>query len=611
MCGIAGAYGAGGLEPDRHVVEAVVLDQVRRGPDFQATAAFGTPDGYAVLGHDRLSIVDLSPNGHQPMSSACGRYHLVYNGEIYNFLELRAELVALGETFRTGSDTEVLLTSFQRWGTAAIERWNGMFALGLYDRTAHRLWLVRDRFGVKPLFYVVRNGRLYFASSGRVLARRLGLVPDLEYVARGLRYSVYEDDEGLSPYAGLQAVPAGHFIDATADVSISAKAMRYYDLAGRASQLHDELRNIAPGELQERFCALLDDAVAIRLRADVPVGVSISGGLDSSSIAALAAARLPRLAGFCYGAPGEPSSEGPLVGLVAERTGLEGHYSWFTGGTEVIDAFWATLDAQDAPFLTGSLVAQFGVFRAARAAGYKVLLGGQGGDEALMGYNKYRWFQLHGCLDQGRFASALQIGAGMLPTLVATRGQLSALWAQRARYRRSAGLRHRLQLPTPRPVSLGTARGEPLWRRQLLDVLRTSLPTLLRYEDRNSMGNSIESRLPFLDFRVMEFGLGLPDEMKLCHGWGKWILRSAMRGRLPDAIRMNRAKRGFDANERDWFPAGLGHAIRERLHAAVGILRPFLPVSGTIDTLYSDQALAQPGRAFGEAISLLWLGERM
>ncbi|MEP6472462.1 MAG: asparagine synthase (glutamine-hydrolyzing) [Gemmatimonadota bacterium] len=609
MCGIAGVYGNDAPEAMYALTTAIVLDQIKRGPDHHEVEAFGVPGRMAVMGHDRLSILDLSAAGHQPMASTDGRYRIVFNGEIYNYLELRSELAALGRRFTTGTDTEVLLEAFAQWGPGSLERLNGMFAFGLYDLVEHRLWLARDRFGVKPVYYAVRGATVIFASTGAEIARHFGLSANLTYLARGLHYRAFEDNGDIAPYLGLSALPAGYVLSVRSPNGngLCLESRPYYDLGSRVAALSSELAGESSFQLAQRFDQVLQESVTLRLRADVPVGMSLSGGLDSGAIAAVAATGVPKLTGFCYGRPDAPGSEGPLVAQLARQHRLEIHYCWLESRQEVRDAFWATLQAQDAPFPTGSIVAQFAVFKAARAAGFKVLLGGQGGDESLMGYNKYRLMQLRQLLHSGAYGEFTAAAAALLPVMMASWSQLPVLWQQRKRYR-GEGEATRLRLPAPPLEALAGNPREPLWRRQLMDITHISLPTLLRYEDRNSMGNSVESRLPFLDYRLMELSLALPDREKLKSGWGKWILRSVMRGRLPDAIRLNRAKRGFDANDGSWIRSGLGPAIRARLRALRPRLRDLLPGTGAIDTLFTDDQLSNGG--FAEAVALLWFGSK-
>jgi asparagine synthase (glutamine-hydrolysing) len=538
------------------------------------------------------------------------RFCIVFNGEIYNYIELRDDLRARGHHFATESDTEVILEAFKEWGTDATNRLNGMFAFAISEPANGRLWLARDRFGVKPLYYHQRNNTLYFSSTPTELARQLALPPNLAYVSRGLHYWLYEDDGPISPYEGVEAVPAGHVVSiCETGGSIQVQSRRYYDLAARVGERRDELTDIEEVDACDRVFALLQDAVRVRLRADVPVGISLSGGLDSSSIAAVVAEMHSDVRGFSYGNPSIPSSEGPLVARVAGLADIQVDYTWPNAGDSTA-GFWDTLDAQDAPFPSLSIVAQHLVFQKARQQGYKVLLGGQGADEILMGYRKFQILLLADALRRRDARDALRFAGSVAFMLAAEASHASIYLRQRERYLRAAGLASVLRLPAPAPLDLSFHVGEPLWERQVRDVTRLSLPTLLRYEDRNSMGNSLETRLPFLDYRFVELALALPDRLKVRSGYGKWILRQAVRGRVPAWIRNARYKRGFDAPQSAWISGGLGSEIRTRLRERRARLDDWLPRDANIDTLFANERLANQSTAFAEATSLLWLAMR-
>ena len=585
--------------------------QLHRGPDHRAVDEFETASGGSVVfGHNRLSIIDLSPEANQPMWDAQRRFCIVYNGEIYNYIELRDELRGLGHEFATASDTEVILEAFKAWGTDAIGRLNGMFAFALAEPAEGRLWLVRDRFGVKPLYHHQAGDSVYFSSTPTELARQLALGPNLGYVARGLHYWLYEDDGPISPYEGISAVPAGQFVSICADGdSLEAQATPYYDLAAHVEEQRDALASVGDVDAGEQILALLQDAVRLRLRSDVPVGISLSGGLDSSSIAALVSEVHGDVRGFSYGRPDAASSEGSLAAKMGRLAGIEVAYTW-PDAEAGIGAFWATLDAQDAPFPGLSIVAQYLVFQEAHRRGLKVLLGGQGADEVLMGYRKFQVLLLADALRRRDPWDALRFAGSAAFMLAAEASRASIYLRQRQRYLRAGGLATALRLPEPAPLDLAFGGDEPVWRRQVRDVTRLSLPTLLRYEDRNSMGNSLETRLPFLDYRFVEFALALPDRLKVRSGYGKWILRDAMRGRVPSSIRNARYKRGFDAPQAVWIEDGLGAAIRARLHDQQPVLGTWLPVEANIDGLFADRRLASHPTAFAEATSLLWLAMR-
>lgn len=611
MCGIAGTFAPRGSHSGLNgVVDEIVASQYRRGPDNQAVKRIEGERVCAVLGHNRLSIIDLSAAGNQPMWDARGRFCVVYNGEIYNYIEIRAELSALGHQFGTRSDTEVLLEAFRRWGIGAVGRFNGMFAFGLFDRELERIYLVRDRFGIKPLYYAVSGQALVFASTGQVIARWMGLGPNLEYAARGIRFGVYDEGE-QSPHVGLKALSPGQILQA--DIStgelLETRLHCYYNLTERVPERIEAIATASEPSLLQELAEVMASAVDIRFRSDVPVGVSLSGGLDSSSVAALSAAREHgEVIGFTFGHPDVQTSEGPLVAELAQAAGMRVHYLWPEPG-DLERVLGATLRAQGAPYPSGSVMAQYLVYEAARAEGVKVLLGGQGGDEVFMGYRKFQWFRLAGLLRRGDYLQAARFATTLIPTAMAEFPRAAMYWRERHRYTSSRGLQSALDLPPAQPLPMGHG-GEELWIRQAGDVTLTSLPTLLRYEDRNSMGNSVESRLPFMDYRLVELGLALPPGLKLRRGLGKWAIREVVRGRIPESIRTARYKRGFDVQQSRWIREGLGRFLRRELEERRAFVGPFLRTGARFDMVFSDEALISRPTAFAEAITLLWLADQ-
>jgi asparagine synthase (glutamine-hydrolysing) len=273
-------------------------------------------------------------------------------------------------------------------------------------------------------------------------------------------------------------------------------------------------------------------------------------------------------------------------------------------------AYRSALTAQGAPFPTGSILAQYLVYRAAREHGVRVMLGGQGGDEIFMGYRKYELFHLRQLVHRRRTWEALAFFASLVPEVLAETPRLSWYWRLRHRYTRSSGLATALDLPDTRPCPLDFDSDQPLWMRQLADIHHASLPTLLRYEDRSSMANSVESRLPYLDYPLVEFALALPVSFKLRDGYRKWILRAFARGRIPEAIRVARFKRSFDVEQESWIRGGLGSSIRQALHDGLPAARAYLK-RGEMDVerLFSDDRLSRDPAAFGEATTLLWLAD--
>jgi asparagine synthase (glutamine-hydrolysing) len=610
MCGIAGSY-APLTDPDaRRRVDEIIAELKRRGPDHTAVAeaAVGR-HGRAILGHNRLSVIDLSVEANQPMWDHTHRYCIVYNGEIYNYLELRRELADLDHRFTTESDTEVILEAFKEWGSDGFNRLNGMFAFGLFETDGQRLWLVRDRFGVKPLYYATRNGEVLFSSTPGPLARTLSLGPNLAYVARGIHYLLYEDDGEIAPYEGVRAVPSGCFVTANHDGGddVRLRTTRYYNFEARTAELADSMSSAPRGELIDELRALLESSVNFRLRADVPVAIALSGGLDSSSIAAIVGSKHERVTAFSFSSPDVASSEGPLAARAVKSADIDVDYVWPTI-SERIEAFWATLRAQDAPFTEMSMVAQYMVCQAAHRSNFKVLLGGQGGDEVLMGYRKFQLMLVIDAVRRTDLRDVAIFASGLVPMLAAEAPKAAMYWRQRKRYTSGDGLSSQLQLPSPAPLDL-RPDGISVRGRQVLDVIRLSLPTLLRYEDRNSMDNSLETRLPFLDYRLAEFAVALPSTLKVHRGYGKWALRRAMRGRIPTEIERARYKRGFDTAQKSWMTTGLGASIRSSLRSRRAVLSDYLHARADLDSVFSDRRLGDDPRAIAEATTLLWLSE--
>jgi asparagine synthase (glutamine-hydrolysing) len=592
------------------MIEGIVEAQFRRGPDHQNIESIEVGCWRAVLGHNRLSIVDLSADANQPMWDHSRRYVIVYNGEIYNYRELRRELELRDHRFLTNSDTEVILESFKAWGTDALARFNGMFAFALLDCRQKRVWLVRDRFGVKPLYYYATPNSLTFASTMSPLARALRLRPNLAYCARGLHYFIYDCGDTSSAFEGLQAVLPGHFLAIDLEQhELRVQSHRYYDLDERVQQTAKTIDGKGDKELTRAVRDLLADAVRLRLRADVPLAVSLSGGLDSSTVASLLSEYHPDVCGFSFGHPKAEESEGPLVQSLAQSRRINAQYVWPTP-KELVESFEETLHAQDAPFAGGSIIAQNLVYAAARRNGFKVVLGGQGGDEAFMGYRKYQLFHFEKLVRQRQLFSSAAFAVSMLPMIVSESRSLLQYWRHRSRYLNHRGLPSAVQLPGD-PLNMRAERGREEWVRQSKDVTALSLPTLLRYEDRNSMAHSVESRLPFLDYRVIELGLALRPSLKLRQGYGKWIVRAAMSGKVPDQIRLARFKKAFRVSEEQWIEEGLGKLLRAevaRIWPAVQQwVRPEFRANGAY-AAFSNARLANSANAIAEAVTLIWLG---
>jgi len=571
MCGI---WVSVGLKADRAVLDLIA----HRGPDGAGWREFDTPSGTLRFGHRRLAIIAVDESGAQPASRDDGRYTTVYNGEIYNYRELREELIALGHRFATLSDTEVLLAAYAEWGTACLDRFNGMFAFAIYDARTRRLFLARDRFGVKPLYWWQDRNGFGFASEIKQFTAVPGFSATLnparsvEFLASGLF-----DHTAETLFEGVRQIRGGECLEIDLSAWQPGQALsprRWYRLP-EPDSLHLPLATAA-----ERLHYLLRDSVRLRLRADVPVGSCLSGGLDSSAIVCLVNEALgeaqtarPHAFSCCYDIPG--LDEKTYVDAVIARTKATSHII-----CPAPDDLLQSLDAlawhQDEPYGSTSIFAQWSVFALAARSGVRVMLDGQGADEILAGYHTMFGAHLAGYLAPGSWP-------GLLAEAQAIRRRHRTPWQRLTALTLAAALP-----PKAFSAALALARHDPLpsWIRPdfrgfgggskqdflrgnpcpgqspmgalSVDLLtRTSIPMLLHYEDRNSMAHSIEARVPFLDYRLVELAIGLGRAGKIEQGETKCLLRRGMEGVLPEMVRNRQDKLGFPTPEELWLKGPL------------------------------------------------------
>jgi asparagine synthase (glutamine-hydrolysing) len=572
MCGIAGSFGLTDRALEEAFAESAMIRLAHRGPDDHGT--FRGSGGSLI--HRRLSILDTSAAGHQPMARRDGRYLLIHNGEIYNYLELRELLRGLGHTFRTETDTEVILAAFEEWGTGCFARFNGIWAMAILDTSERRLVLSRDRLGVKPLYHATVAGGTIFASEIKALLDALPRrEPNLSAV-RDYAWDGLVDHSSETFYRGVAALSAGTCMI----VSETARRVeRYWELP-RGSGDADPRGTPSDGRTIEEFRGILESSIRLQLRADVPLGSCLSGGLDSSTIVILSSRLLaagteahetmPRLA-LTASFPGDPNDESDAAGLAARAAGVA-HELVESRPLGVVQSLSEVLREQDEPFVSASIMAQREVMRAASNRGIKVMLDGQGADELLGGYPDFRHAWLLGLLTHHPIAAVVGLRAmrreGIGPLVGLRKAALAGLDLRCLRRlplgratRPPGWLGHDACGAIPLPFGdAHAAKGATTLNRQLrLAIDSTSLPALLRYEDRNSMRFGVEARVPFLDHRLVEAALALPDRLKIRDGVTKWALRAATRGIVPEAIRTDRRKIGFIAPQAAW----LGEAKRE------------------------------------------------
>ncbi len=539
MCGIAGQFVLNGEEADADLVAAMAERLRHRGPDGEGTY-FSGPVG---LAHRRLAIIDLSDEGRQPMANEDGSLWIVFNGEVYNYLELREDLRALGHRFATATDTEVVLHAYEEWGRDCLHRFNGMWAFAIWDKRRRELFCARDRLGVKPLYYTLAGESFLFASEIKALLAHpaVGRRPNDRMLSTFLAWGV-ADHTGETMYDGIFQLRPAHSIVVSAEGA--GEPERYWGLA----------MNAAPGGADDDAAAgrvrdLLTDAVRLRLRSDVPVGTCLSGGIDSSTITFLIndllRAEHPESVGdrqktfsVCFDDP--RFDESRHIDTVVAATEVASHR--ITPDTEGLwEDIGRLLYMQDEPFASLSIYAQYCVMRLASDE-VKVVLDGQGADEQLAGYIAYQMPYVRGLLRQGRVLAALREAVGG-----AQHHRSFFSWAIRQSLVRSER-RGLLRGDAPEVLRYAGSLDEVLAR----EITASNLPLLLHWEDRNSMAFSIEARVPFLDYRLVEYLAGLPLDQKIRGGVTKYVLRRAIRGLVPDAVRCRMDKMGFVTPEEAW-----------------------------------------------------------
>jgi asparagine synthase (glutamine-hydrolysing) len=584
MCGIFGVWNLDGSGVDVAAVVRATTAIRHRGPDDEGYLLINTRSGRTELcggkdttselrlpdirqfasdtfdlafGFRRLSILDLSPDGHQPMASPDKREWIIFNGEIYNYIELRDELSLAGHKFHTGSDTEVILAAYRQWGEACVEKFNGMFALALWDAPNRTLFLARDRFGEKPIHYVYRQDKLFaFGSEMKTLwaANLAGRDVHTETLARFQHYGQLDVGDQTF-YEGILRLPQAHSLKVSAPGNFWKR--RYWDIDPREQE-----DGKSDSFYSEHFRELLTDSVRLRLRADVPVGSSLSGGLDSSTIVSIINRLLPPegIQKTFSARFDEPASdEGKWIDLVTRENRVDRSDVWPTPEQffdELSKVFWH----QEEPFSSTSIYAQWCVMRLARENDVTVLLDGQGADEMLAGYHSY--FEEHAAdlltsmnlpryLKWKKNCRELHGYAPRTISRVAKQTVPSVLKRPVQRVMRSLGELPEVERRKPEfPAEfkkLSSLKKQLWW-----NTTREGLVELLRYADRNSMAHSREVRLPFLDHRLVEFVFRLPDQLLMRDGWTKWILREAFRGIVPAAITDRIDKLGYMPPQKRW-----------------------------------------------------------
>ena len=583
MCGICGYINPSGFDPV--AVARMAQRAAHRGPDGEgywlwqggedhgrlfekpATLPSGPQLARAALGHKRLAIIDLSHDGLQPMGTVDETSWIVLNGEIYNYIEIRQDLERRGHQFRTRTDTEVALLAYREWGPACFPRFNGMWGIAIVDLSKRSLILSRDRLGEKPLYVWCDRGALAFASEIKQFLDLPGFSPRLNEDAVAEFVDTGYEAPPQTFFKGVAAFPPGHWASIALDAPSQPVPIPYWmpdSIQIEPMNEHDAV---------ERFRTLFAEAVAIRLRSDVPVGTCLSGGLDSSAIYLQAAQLQPDATphhAFSAFFEDPRFDERKYVTEVLSRTISIGHHV-FPTPERFIEEHDAFLFQHDEPPASLSMFASFCVMRLARERGVPVLLSGQGGDELFGGYWPAYLLWLRTTLATRPMKFAEQVLRMVLPG--GNREIFRQLLPHWRQYRSREARSHRCLLrPAYRDAGFTLNRNWALEAQslsptayRLSEIRRVHLPRLLKWEDRNSMAHGIEVRYPFLDHRLVDWGVSVPPALNFQQGWNKWIVRQALADMLPPAIRFRRNKIGFETPQSSW----IRHQLRPLLSSWV------------------------------------------
>ena len=596
MCGIVASVG-GGATPERVATMSARL--AHRGPDG---AGAWHADGVA-LAHRRLSILDLSPAGAQPMTSHDGRYHMVFNGEIYNFVELARTLPDVA--WRSASDSEVLLELFARRGAACLVDLVGMFALAVWDSVERRLFCARDHVGIKPL-YVARTGDAWSVASeiGALLGGGTVAAPDEAVIFDFLARDFYEHGDDTF-FRGVRKLPPGHWM--WLDAQGPRPPVRFWNLADASARV--TLASDPRGR-GEQLVTAMADSVRLALRADVPVGITLSGGLDSATLLALVDRVHPdasAIATFSFDFEDPEYSERPWVEAMARHTGHPTAFRTVTPADFVAQLAPGVAQQQE-PHAGAPITAYSLCFEMLRAAGVIVAMDGSGIDEGLAGYARFRparWADLATAGDTATLAAELA-AAGATDDAV-TRAQMAAAASDHGDVGIAQDLSASVQ-PSTVTAALGRHARPVAFERPFRDALRnlmfrelryTKLPRALRFRDRLSMAHGTELRPPFLDPRLLAFMFALPAEDHIHRGQTKALLRDAATRLLPDAVRLA-SKRSVQTPQREWFRGPLAAWVRARID------RPAFWDRGWVDRTRALAALDRYQAGEGSNSFFLW-----
>ncbi|MEI9933463.1 MAG: asparagine synthase (glutamine-hydrolyzing) [Ferruginibacter sp.] len=583
MCGIAGIISVNGLLVRKEALKIMADAIAHRGPDGEN---FWINEELSVgFAHRRLSIIDLSDQAMQPMHYA-NRYSIVYNGEIYNYIEVREKLFKKGYRFNTKSDIEVILAAYDCWQEECLQEFEGMFAFAIWDSKEQELFAARDRFGEKPFYYYEDDDQLIFASEMKALwAVGVNKKADqkmlLNYITIGHVQNAVDKEETF--FKDIYSLPPSHYLQ----FSVKRKRLtikRYWNIN------KERLIKISESDAIEQFTELLTLSVKRRLRSDVSVGASLSGGLDSSAITSIVngfqknhvsiGSSVGSLQTFSATFPGFNRDESPYIQSIKDKFKID-NFQTQPNADDLVRDFEKLCYHQEEPFSSSSIYAQYKVFELAKQHNVKVLLDGQGADETLAGYHKYLHWYIQQLISSGKYSLARSernaFKKNKMPFTWDLKNYIATFFpphtaVQLERKEYNTILRH----PDISDKFILSIRGRE-WEgilkitiNNLNDILyfntmQSGLEELLRYADRNSMAHGREARFPFLNHDLVQFIFSLPASFKIQKGWTKWLLRKSMENKLPENITWRTDKVGYEPPQEQWMK---NPSLQEYIHEA-------------------------------------------
>jgi asparagine synthase (glutamine-hydrolysing) len=563
MCGIAGIINQNNEIVDEALINRIIDAVAHRGPNGRGIYI----DNNIALGHRRLSIIDLSEHANQPMFYGNDMV-IVFNGEIYNYLEIREELKKEGFSFQTQSDTEVILAAYKHWGNNCLHQFNGMWAFAIYDKAKQKIFCARDRFGIKPFYSSIINHQFVFGSEIRqlieLMREKKANIPVLaDYLVNG-----FEEHNNETFFEGILKLLPSHYLEY--DISSHRFSIsRYYEV-----KIDTSVSSLDFKEATDLYQRVFENAVKLRLRSDVKVGTCLSGGLDSSAVALTASQEYSKHTSQKFTAVHAASlekenDESKYAAIVSDYLNLDLQITK-PEVTDFISAADTIITVQEEPFGSPSIIMQYFVMQKARETGTIVMLDGQGGDETFLGYERYYPAMVKSLPFLHRFGALLEIAQNsklnfaeiIFYHLYFTRSNIRI----RRNKKRASLFKDAFIAQTDfNLIKRLSECYNDVYALQKMEIETTQLAHLLKYEDRNSMAHGIEARLPFLDYRCVETALSINNDFKIKDGWTKYPVRRMIDGKLPEEIVWRKNKIGFEAPVKTWLSSSteINQAIQQ------------------------------------------------